>query len=202
MNGSTPEMNVPTYAITVYLAASTKVDRKYFDLAHSMGAAVADQGWLLVYGGNDVGPMGALAKGARSRGGKVVGITPHCFNDGGLADTACHELIFVENMRERKMVLEARGSAFVALPGGIGTLEEFFEILVGRLLKFHDKPILLVNSDGFWNPMIEMLRRYEAEGFVRPSTFDQFEIVESVADAITRLRVLLDSQVTAPLRSI
>lgn len=185
---------LPSLAVTVYLAASKSVAPKYFDLARAMGAAVADEGWLLVYGGNDVGPMGALANGARSRGGKVVGITPHCFNDGGLADRACHELIFVENMRERKRVLEARGHAFVALPGGIGTLEEFFEILVGRLLKFHDKPIVLVNIEGFWNPMIEMLRQYEAQGFVRPSTFDHFQIVDSVEQAIATLRALLAAQ--------
>lgn len=195
-------MNEKPFAITVYLAASRSVPKKYFDLAHEMGAAVADEGWMLVYGGNDVGPMGALAAGARSRGGKVVGITPHCFNDGGLADKQCHELIFVDNMRERKKVLESRGHAFVALPGGIGTLEEFFEILVGRLLNFHDKPILLVNLDGFWNPMIQMLRTYEADGFVRPSTFEQFEIVDSVASAISRLRVLLDEQATPAARPI
>ncbi len=182
------------YAVTVYLAASRSVPKKYFDLAHTIGAAIAEQNWLLVYGGNDVGPMGALANGARSRGGKVVGITPHCFNDGGLADKQCNELIFVDSMRERKMMLEARGHAFVALPGGIGTLEEFFEILVGRLLSFHNKPILLVNLDGFWNPMIEMLRRYEADGFVRPSTFEQFEIVDTAEAAIDRLKQLLPTQ--------
>ncbi len=192
----------PIIAVTVYLAASQSVDRKYFDLAHAMGAAVAEQGWMLVYGGNDVGPMGALANGARSRGGHVVGITPHCFNDGGIADRQCSELIFVENMRERKKVLEARGHAFVALPGGIGTLEEFFEILVGRLLKFHDKPIVLVNLDGFWDPMIAMLRQYEASGFVRPTTFSQFEVVPSVEEAMFRLRQLLGVEGTFSVQPI
>lgn len=185
------------FAVTVYLAASRNVPQKYFDLAHAVGAAIAEEKWLLVYGGNDVGPMGALANGARSRGGRVIGITPHCFNDGGLADQKCHELIFVQNMRERKMLLESRGHAFVALPGGIGTLEEFFEILVGRLLEFHNKPILLVNLDGFWDPLIEMLRRYEAEGFVRPSTFAQFDIVTSVEEAVARLKQLLPCQAPA-----
>jgi uncharacterized protein (TIGR00730 family) len=194
--------DLSTFAVTVYLAASRSVPQKYFDLAHAVGAAIAEEKWLLVYGGNDVGPMGALANGARSRGGKVIGITPHCFNDGGLADKQCHELIFVQNMRERKMLLETRGHAFVALPGGIGTLEEFFEILVGRLLKFHDKPILLVNLDGFWDPMLEMLRRYEAEGFVRPSTFAQFDVVGSVEEAMVRLRQLLPCQARAAAEPI
>lgn len=194
--------DLPAFAVTVYLAASRSVPQKYFDIAHAMGAAVAEQKWLLVYGGNDVGPMGALANGARSRGGKVIGITPHCFNDGGLADQKCHELIFVQNMRERKMLLETRGHAFVALPGGIGTLEEFFEILVGRLLKFHDKPILLLNVDGFWDPLLEMLRRYEAEGFVRSSTFAQFDVVFSVPEAIERLRQMLACQAKAPAEPI
>ena len=184
------------HAITVFLAASVKVDRKYYELAHQMGAAIADENWTLVYGGNDVGPMGALAHGARSKGGRVVGITPHCFNDGGIADKKCDELIFVADMRERKKMLEAQGSAFVALPGGIGTLEELFEILVGRILKFHDKPIIIVNVDGFWEPMLQMLRAYETMGFVRPMTFEQFEIVESVDEAVERLKGLLDAKAT------
>lgn len=195
-------MTPAPHAITVYLAASTKVEKKYFELAHAMGAAIAGENWILVYGGNDIGPMGALAHGARSRGGQVVGITPHCFNDGGIADRQCHELIFVDDMRQRKSILESRGSAFIALPGGIGTLEEFFEILVGRLLKFHNKPILLVNIDGFWDPLIDMLRRYESVGFVRPSTFEQFESVDSVEAAIARLRALLPGQATPPPGSI
>jgi uncharacterized protein (TIGR00730 family) len=202
MDNSNSQPDLPAFAVTVYLAASGNVPQKYFDLAHAMGAAIAEEHWLLVYGGNDVGPMGALANGARSRGGKVIGITPHCFNDGGIADQKCHELIFVENMRERKTLLEARGHAFVALPGGIGTLEEFFEILVGRLLKFHDKPVLLVNYDGFWDPLLEMLRRYEAEGFVRPSTFAQFDVVQSVPEAIERLRQLLSCQANASVQPI
>lgn len=180
-----------SHCITVYLSSSTSVDRKYFDLARDLGAAIAKSNWTVVYGGNDVGPMGALANGARGEGGKVIGITPHCFNDGGVADKQCDELIFVDNMRERKKLLESRGSAFIALPGGIGTLEEFFEILVGRLLNFHTKPILVINIDGFWDPLLELLRRFEKEGFVRSHTFDHFEIVDSVEEAMQRLRALL-----------
>jgi uncharacterized protein (TIGR00730 family) len=196
------QSDLPDFAVTVYLAASKTVPQPYFDLAHAMGAAIAEQSWLLVYGGNDVGPMGALANGARSRGGKVIGITPHCFNDGGIADQKCHELIFVKNMRERKMLLETRGHAFVALPGGIGTLEEFFEILVGRLLSFHAKPVLLLNYDGFWNPLLDMLRRYEELGFVRPSTFAHFDVVASVPEAIAKLRQLLACQAAASSQQV
>lgn len=179
------------HAVTVYLSASAGVAAKYFTMAHELGAAIARERWTLVYGGNHIGPMGALADGARSLRGRVVGITPRMFNDGGHADQLCDELVLVDTMRERKRLLEQYGSAFVALPGGVGTLEEWFEILVGRQLRFHDKPILLLSPDDFWQPLVEMLRHFAAHGFVRPQTFTHFEVVTSVDHAIGRLRDLL-----------
>lgn len=178
-------------AVTVYLSASKRVDRKYFELADELGAAIASAGWTLVYGGNHVGPMGALADGARSKGGRVVGVTPHYFNDGGVADAKCDELILVDSMRDRKREMELRGDAFVALPGGVGTLEEWFEILVGRSLRFHDKPILLLSPNDFWRPLVTMLERFAEEGFVRPETFTHFEVMPDVPTTIARLAELL-----------
>lgn len=184
-------------AVTVYLSSSTRIDAKYSAQARALGAAIARERWTLVYGGNHVGPMGALADGARSENGRVVGITPRCFNDGGVADNACDELILVDTMRERKRLMEDRGDAFVALPGGVGTLEEWFEILVGRQLRFHDKPILLLSPDDFWRPLVEMLEHFAAHGFVRPETFTHFEVMRSVDDAIDRLRELLSGTTVA-----
>ena len=179
------------HAVTVYLSASRKVDVKYFTMAHDLGAAIARERWTLVYGGNYVGPMGALSDGARSERGRVVGVTPRMFNDGGLADANCDELILVDTMRERKRLMEQYGSAFVALPGGVGTLEEWFEVLVGRQLRFHDKPILLLSPDDFWRPLVAMLEQFAAHGFVRPETFTHFEVVSNVDEAIARLRILI-----------
>lgn len=179
--------------ITVFSSSSTTVDPKYFDAARSLGAAIAREGWTTVYGGNDVGPMGALAGGARSAKGRVVGITPQYFVDVGCADKACDELIVVESMRARKHLLEQRADAFVALPGGIGTLEELVEIWVGRQLEMHRKPIVLLNLDGFWEPLIELFRQGIASKFYRANTFDMVRVASSVNDVITTLRAQLQT---------
>jgi uncharacterized protein (TIGR00730 family) len=180
-------------SITVYLSSSTGVEKKYFDVAFELGAAIAGERWTTVYGGNHVGPMGALADGARSRGGRVVGITPQHFNDHGVADPKCDELLIVDSMRTRKLLLEERGNAFVAMPGGIGTLEELIEILVARHLGFHNKPIILLSVDGFWQPFIDLLRAGLHAQFVRPGTIELMHVVHSVPVCIDVLRGLVDT---------
>ena len=124
-------------SVTVYCSSSAQVPQAYFDAAHELGTAIAQQGWTLVYGGNAVGSMGVLADATREAGGRVVGITPQVLVDKGVSDDKCHELIITQNMRERKSLLESRGDAFIALPGGLGTFEEIFEIIVGRQLLHH-----------------------------------------------------------------
>ena len=133
-------------AVTVYCSSSKSVEPVYFQAALQLGRAIARCGWKLVYGGNYVGMMGALADGAREGGAKVIGITPQLLVDKGIADMKCDELVTTPGMRERKALMEQRGDAFIALPGGIGTLEEVFEILVGRHLGIHHKPIVLMND--------------------------------------------------------
>ncbi|HQY87886.1 MAG TPA: TIGR00730 family Rossman fold protein, partial [Tepidisphaeraceae bacterium] len=122
-------------SITVFLSASTKIAPIFYENARELGREIARRKHTLVYGGNHVGPMGELADGAREFNGKVVGITPHFFNDDGVADSKADELILVDTMRERKAILEERGDAFCVLPGGVGTLEEFIECLVARTLE-------------------------------------------------------------------
>lgn len=175
-------------AITVFSSSSTSVDRRYFDAAASLGAAIAREGWMLVYGGNRVGPMGALADAVRKGGGKVLGITPKLFYDHGVVDHDCDELLVTDTMRQRKHLLEERGSAFVVLPGGPGTLEEFTEAIVGRFLKLHDKPVILVNLDGFWTPLIQLLHAWRDTGFCRQAMLDQLIVVDSVDECMERLR--------------
>src|SRR5882762_9791059 len=131
-------------AVTVYCSSSRSVAPVYFDAARELGREIACAGWTLVYGGNNIGLMDAVACACRSAGGRVIGITPQLMVDEGIADPHCAELIVTTTMRERKALLEARGDAFVALPGGIGTFEEFFEVLVGRMLGYHAKPIVVL----------------------------------------------------------
>jgi uncharacterized protein (TIGR00730 family) len=174
-------------AITVYTSASKSIDEKFLTAAFELGKAIAQQGWTLNYGGNHVGSMGRLADGARAGAGRVVGITPTFFNDEGIADKRCDELILVDSMRSRKALLEHRGDAFVALPGGIGTLEELIEIWVGKHLGTCKKPLILLDLGGFWQPLVSLVRQGIASGFYRKNSLDIITLVPSVVDCITAL---------------
>lgn len=175
-------------AITVYCSSSKSVAPVYFRAGAELGTRIARAGWTLVYGGNNIGTMGTLADAARAAGGKVVGITPQLLVDKGIADPHCDELVVTAGMRERKALMEQRGDAFVAMPGGIGTLEEVFEILVGRHLGFHSKPIVLLNVEGFFRPLIEMLEHGRREHFIREEVRELFFVADTVEQAIDYLR--------------
>jgi hypothetical protein len=174
-------------SITVYCSSSKHVAPPYFAAARELGGAIAARGWQLVYGGNRVGTMGALADAARAGGAKVIGITPQLLVDKGIADQECDELIVTQGMRDRKALLEQRGDAFVALPGGIGTFEEIFDILVGRQLGYHGKPIVLLNIAGYYDPLIELLEHGLREQFVRDQTRELLYVTASVAEGVAYL---------------
>ena len=178
----------PIQSITVYCSSSSDVATVYFDAAAELGRAIARQGWRLVYGGNDCGCMGALAHAARAAGGKVIGITPQLLVDHGIADENCDELIVTATMRERKALLESRGDAFITLPGGLGTLEEIFEILVGKTLGFHAKPIVLLNIAGFYDPLLAMIELGIEQKFIRPKARKMLYVSTTVEGAIGHLR--------------
>ena len=175
-------------AVTVFLSSSTKVSHLHFDAAREMGRAIAREGWTLVYGGNYVGCMAFLADGARETGGKVVGVTPQLFIDKDLADTLCDELIVTHTMRERKHLLEARADAFITLPGGLGTFEEFYEIVVGAQLGYHRKPVILLNINDFYTPMLQMLDRGVEEHFIRPEARALIQVATTVDGVIALLK--------------
>ena len=187
-------------AVTVYCSSSKSVPKVYFEAAAELGHAIAARGWTLVYGGNAVGCMGALADAARAAGGRVVGVTPQLLVDQGIADDACQELIVTAGMRERKALLEERGDAFLALPGGLGTLEEVFEILVGRTLGYHDKPIVFLNVAGYYDPLLAMLEHGIEHRFIRPVARQAYSVANSVADAVQILSAGAPETTTAPVR--
>lgn len=176
------------FAVTVFLSSTTKVDAVYFDAATAMGRAIAAEGWTLVYGGNHIGCMGALADGARAGGGRVVGITPQFFIDRGVADTACDELLVTQNMRDRKHLLEQRADAFVALPGGLGTFEELFEIIVGRQLGLHAKPVVLLNVNEYYTPLLQLIERGVEQRFVREEGRQLLQVATTVEGVIALLK--------------
>jgi uncharacterized protein (TIGR00730 family) len=185
----------PIRSVTVYSSSSASIAPHFFDAGKALGAAVARSGWTLVYGGNRIGLMAAVADAARAAGGKVVGITPQLMVDHGIGDEHCDELIVTGGMRERKTLLEQRGDAFVALPGGLGTFEELFEVLVARLLGYHNKPIVLLNTGGYYDALLAAVDHGIAQGFIKSRSRAAFFVAPDVASAMDFLQ---KNPVTAP----
>jgi uncharacterized protein (TIGR00730 family) len=181
-------MATAIHAVTVYCSSSKRVAAQYLDAARELGGAIARQKWILVYGGNNIGCMGIMADAARAASGNVIGITPQLMVDKGIGDQKCDELIVTEGMRERKRLMEERGDAFLVLPGGIGTLEEVFEILVGKSLGYHHKPIVLVNVENFFGPLLTMLEHGVKEGFIKERVKELIFVAANVAEAMEYLK--------------
>jgi len=181
-------MQNPIRSVTVYCSSSDHVAPVFLQAARELGTAIAQNGWRLVYGGNCIGCMGALADAARAAGGKVTGITPQLLVDQGIADERCDELVVTAGMRDRKALLEERGDAFVALPGGLGTFEELFEIWVARVLGYHAKPIVLLDVAGYYRPMLAMIDHGIEQHFIRPKVRQAFQVAQTVPEAIRFLR--------------
>jgi len=174
--------------VTVFCSSSSDIDPLYLRAAAELGAAIAREKWQLVYGGNNLGAMGALADGCRSAGGCVIGVTPQLFVDKGFTDHACHELIVTPDMRSRKARMEELGDAFIAMPGGFGTLEELSEMMVGRMLKYHAKPVILYNVAGFYSPLVEFFEKMIHEHFARPKARLDYLVAPNVEAVVAHLR--------------
>jgi len=153
-------------------------------LAAAVGRAVADRGWALVSGGGNVSAMGAVADGARERGGHTVGVIPKKLVHREVADTAADELIVTDTMRQRKQIMEDRSDAFIVLPGGIGTLEEFFETWTAGYLGMHDKPVVMLDPDGHYEPLLAWLRGLTGTGYVSQTALDRLVVVGDVESAM------------------
>jgi uncharacterized protein (TIGR00730 family) len=155
--------------ICVYCSASDNILPEYFELAAQLGAAMAARGDTLIYGGASVGLMGEIARNVQKGGGKVVGIIPQSLVDLEFAYANADELIVTNSFRERKAQMEARADAFVTLPGGLGTLEELFEIMNLRQLRMLEKPLVLLNHNGFYDPLARLIEHMQQANFVRTS---------------------------------
>lgn len=173
--------------VTVYCSSSPAISQVYFDAARELGCAIARQQWSLIYGGNFLGLMAAVAQAARNAGGKVIGITPQLLVDKGYGDPHCDELIVTPGMRERKAIMEQRGDAFIALPGGLGTFEEIFEIIAAKSLRYHDKPIVLLNIENYYRPLLAMIEQGVEQQFIKPKARDLYHVAASVTDMMTYL---------------
>ncbi len=153
--------------VSVFCSSAPDIPTTSLDLAFDIGKAIGEQGWDLVWGGGRSSMMGQVAKGARSVGAKTIGVIPEPLINLEFEDKDATHMHVVKNMRDRKAKIEDLADAFIALPGGIGTLEEFFEIWVGSYLKFHQKPIAICDPTGVYEPLREALNHLAQQNFMK-----------------------------------
>lgn len=178
---------VATRRVAVYCSSSTTIDEKYVDLAFRLGEEIAAHHWELVWGGGKVSMMGAVARGVRSRNGECLGIIPSRLLKVEFADEEATELIEVRDMRERKGKIEELSDAFIALPGGLGTLEELFEMWVGGFLGFHTKPVVILDPFNTYRSMRTLLDDLDRENFVKPGQREVVQWCEGIDEAMNYL---------------
>ncbi|MEV0350894.1 TIGR00730 family Rossman fold protein [Nonomuraea sp. NPDC050680] len=173
--------------ICVFCASSQKIDEKYLQLATEVGAELAQRGHTLVSGGATVSCMGAVTAATRASGGRTIGVIPQVLVDIEVADTNSDELIVTTGMRERKAAMDERSDAFLVLPGGIGTLEELFEIWTARVLGIHDRPLVILDPWGLYTPLRQLIENMYEAGFTRANIFDAISWTSTVEEAFAHL---------------
>lgn len=177
--------------ICVFGASGRKLAQAYFDEAEALGRAIGRGGHTLVFGAGDSGLMGSCARGAAAEGAEIIGVAPRFFDEPGVLYPFCSRMIFTDTMRERKAIMEDEGEAFIVMPGGIGTMEEFFEVLTLRQLGRHDKPIALLNTCGYFDALRAMLEQTARERFMSESCLSLYAFcpdAESALAAVTAPR--------------
>jgi uncharacterized protein (TIGR00730 family) len=184
--------------ICVYGAASPTIDPKYMELVEQMGATMVKRGHSLVFGGGGNGLMGAVAKGVRLEGGHILGVIPKFFDDENIEAVCdyCDELIEPDTMRERKQIMEDNADAFIVVPGGIGTFEEFFEILTLKQLCRHNKPIAVYNLMGYYNEINHAMEQSIKKNFIRGNCMDLYYTTDNLDDLFRYLETPADQILT------
>lgn len=167
--------------ICVFCASSETIDKSYLQTGERFGEMLAEKGHTLVFGAGRYGIMGATARGIRSKGGKAIGVIPKFFEDGDVdvKFTDC-ELIYTETMHKRKFIMEDISDAFIIMPGGIGTFEEFFEVLTLKQLRRHTKPIVIFNEKGYYDPLLILLDSAIAQDFMAEKTRKLYCVTDSI----------------------
>ncbi|MCI6993493.1 TIGR00730 family Rossman fold protein [uncultured Methanobrevibacter sp.] len=167
--------------ICLYGSGSRKIDEIYTDVAYELGTLIAQKGHTLVFGGGNTGMMGACAHGVHDNNGKSIGIAPEWIGNFEPICQDCSEFIYVDTMDERKNKFVENSDAFIISPGGIGTLDEFFEIITLRKLKRHNKEIVIFNINGFYDTMIKMIDEMSEKGFLYKQT-ELFKVTDNVEE--------------------
>lgn len=174
-------------AICVFCGAKSGDDPRWVNIAFDFGRALAERGWTLVYGGGNVGLMGAVADGALAGGGEVVGVIPRRLLEREVAHRGLTRLEVVADMAERKTRMIALADAFASLPGGLGTLDEFFEVLTLAQIGYHDRRSVLLDQHGYWQPLLAALQAMIAHGFVREADLASLRVAPDIETAIAAL---------------
>ncbi len=178
-------------SVCVYCGSHTGDDPAFMEDASALGIGLAENNWRLVYGAGDVGLMGAVARAAQTAGAQTFGVIPQHLVDWEVGKTDLTSYVVTETMHERKKVMFMNCDAVVVLPGGAGSLDELFEALTWRQLGLHEKPIFLVNTNGYWDPLIQILDHVVAHGFANATLLGYFKAVPSAAVALRELKEAL-----------
>lgn len=173
--------------ICVFGASSNDIDTAYIAAGEKLGREMAAAGHELIFGGGQTGLMGAVARGMKSGGGKITGVAPTFFDIPGILYQECDEFIYTETMRERKDLMENKAEAFIMTPGGIGTMEEFFEIYTLKQLERHSKPIGILNVNGYYDELIQMLIHTAEKGFMDMKCIDLFCVNEDPVELLKQM---------------
>lgn len=170
--------------LCVYCSSSSAIAPEYAVAARELGVGMVARGWNLVYGGTNAGLMGLMADAVLAAGGKVTGVIPGHLGERGIAHRHLTELIVTADMRERKAIMEQRADAFLALPGGLGTLEEVFEVLTLKQLRIHSRPIVFLNTSHFYEPLQAILEKLIEEHFAKPESATLYHFADTPQQAL------------------
>jgi uncharacterized protein (TIGR00730 family) len=180
-------MTAPHFSVCVYCGSKPGVDPRFAEIATQVGRWIGERGGQLVYGGGRNGLMGIVAESTLSAGGSVVGIIPRALVEKEWAHHGCTELHVVDTMHERKRMMAERADAFLALPGGIGTFEELFEVWTWRQLGYHDKPVGILNSHGYYDSLMAFMRQVVDQGFMGDWQMDLVTLGNKPQDLLRQL---------------
>lgn len=195
MSASDLHMPTPAFSLCVYCGSRPGADSCFTETARQVGHWIGSHGGQLVYGGGCSGLMGTVAQAAQEAGGRVIGVIPKALVEKEWANHACDELHVVDTMHERKRLMAEHADAFLALPGGIGTFEEFFEVWTWRQLGYHDKPVGLLNQNGYYDSMQTFLQQAVQQGFMNDW---QMDLIRVDADALRLLPALVQAAGLSP----
>lgn len=181
--------------ICVYMSSSDAVEQGFVDLAMQLGSEIGRRGHTLVFGGNRTGLMGRVADAAKAEGGQVIGVVPQKLHDLGRAYDKCDKLIVTKDLRDRKATMDEHADAFVALPGGLGTLEEIIEVLNLKFLRYHQKPVIFINHQDFYRPLFETFEMFYRKSFTKRDVEKLYAALAGVADVFAYLDNYIPVQV-------